>query len=619
MYKITTRALLVFLLLSISSIAMQARALTKQEEELMHAARMGHMQTVKTLIQTGVNVDVRDPNGNTPLINAIMSENLDVIRLLIEAGAYIRSEDVEYARLKGFDAAAGLLNEKHTTLRDQLIEGVQAGDISTVVKALKAGADVNNARDEDGVMALLYAIKNNHKDIAELLLRYGADVNAQSAKQNNGPTALMLASDRGHKDIVELLLKYGARVNIQDNYGSTALMCAAFQGHRDIVKLLSNHGVHINAQSRGGSRTALIVATSKGHKDVVALLLNAEADVNVQDNNGNTALWYAARHGYKDIVTMLINAGADINRGRRTTPLIEAIGGEHKDIVRILVNAGANVNLYTPLNTSPLMWAIDFTRKNCNDLKEIIAVLIKAGVDVNAPRCDGWTPLMNAIAYNYTYLVPLLLKVGARIDVMDDKGITPLTLAVLRRDVPLVIMLINAAPECCAKDKMALGQAKAKGYDELIYMLSTCANPQVQEYVKDTHNYISEYMIYHALERQHARTCTPKRSGILSYTYDHSVCKHQTVLMWACMFGHEHVVDALLACDLPEFFVQAKDTFGYTALLYAVMYGHAAIVDKLVRSGVRIPVQALKIAEQYGHREIMLKLLAALGVVPRVF
>jgi ankyrin repeat protein len=52
----------------------------------------------------------------------------------------------------------------------------------------------------------------------------------------------MLAAERGHKEVVELLLESGADVNAKSNIGWTALMLAAFNGHKEIVEILKSYG-----------------------------------------------------------------------------------------------------------------------------------------------------------------------------------------------------------------------------------------------------------------------------------------------------------------------------------------------------------------------------------------
>ena len=99
--------------------------------------------------------------------------------------------------------------------------------------------DLSKLSQEDKNIKLLGASENGQKDVVELLLLAGADVNAIDMY---GWTPLIGASRYGHKDIVELLLKGGADVNAIDKYGRTPLILASWYGRKDIVTLLKKYG-----------------------------------------------------------------------------------------------------------------------------------------------------------------------------------------------------------------------------------------------------------------------------------------------------------------------------------------------------------------------------------------
>lgn len=77
--------------------------------------------------------------------------------------------------------------------------------------------------------------QNGHKDIAELLVGHGADINFAD---KDGLTPLSIICQNGHVDIVQLLLARGANPNIASNSGKTPLFVACQKGHTDIVELL---------------------------------------------------------------------------------------------------------------------------------------------------------------------------------------------------------------------------------------------------------------------------------------------------------------------------------------------------------------------------------------------
>ncbi|MCP3964825.1 MAG: ankyrin repeat domain-containing protein [Lentisphaerae bacterium] len=88
-----------------------------------------------------------------------------------------------------------------------------------------------------GITALHYACGNGYPNIAELLIKYGANINAKT--QDNGSTPLHYACILGHSDIVKLLLKYNACKSIKNIEGRTALDIATTQKFSKLVDMLS--------------------------------------------------------------------------------------------------------------------------------------------------------------------------------------------------------------------------------------------------------------------------------------------------------------------------------------------------------------------------------------------
>ena len=102
--------------------------------------------------------------------------------------------------------------------------------------------DLSKLSQGDKNYRLIKASWNGHKDIAEMLLKAGADANARS---RDGQTTLMGASTYGYKDIAEMLLKAGADVNARSKGGGTPLMRASWNGKKDVVALLKKYGAKI--------------------------------------------------------------------------------------------------------------------------------------------------------------------------------------------------------------------------------------------------------------------------------------------------------------------------------------------------------------------------------------
>jgi ankyrin repeat protein len=61
-----------------------------------------------------------------------------------------------------------------------------------------------------------------------------------------------LATENGHKEVVELLINKGIDLNEKDNYGNTALRLASFYGFKEVVELLINKGIDLNEKDNNG-------------------------------------------------------------------------------------------------------------------------------------------------------------------------------------------------------------------------------------------------------------------------------------------------------------------------------------------------------------------------------
>ena len=128
-------------------------------------------------------------------------------------------------------------------------------------------------------------------------------------------------------DIVKLLVEYGhANVNQLIKTHSTALRAACYHNNLDMVRYLLEHGANPH-QSRKGHYTNLMLSAGRQYPLIVKCLIEeAQCDVNEQDENGQTALYYAVRSGSAEITQYLLEHGARNFRDnkRKITPLMRA-------------------------------------------------------------------------------------------------------------------------------------------------------------------------------------------------------------------------------------------------------------------------------------------------------
>ena len=113
------------------------------------------------------------------------------------------------------------------------------GNIEAIKQHIAAGTDVN-LNDE---WTPLHAAAN--KEIAELLIAKGADINA---KDDTGGTPLFWAALEGNEEVAELLIRQGADVNAAGQKGWTALHWAVAMARKKSVELLIGEGADVNAK-----------------------------------------------------------------------------------------------------------------------------------------------------------------------------------------------------------------------------------------------------------------------------------------------------------------------------------------------------------------------------------
>ena len=185
---------------------------------------------------------------------------------------------------------------------DQLYGASNSGDIEKVKDLLEKGADPNLPNFIGGT-PLVQAATNGHKEVCELLILKGANVNY--SESIGGYTALLWAASNGHQSVCELLISKGADVNTTNNDGYTALHWAALKGYYAICKLLIENGAKLNVQTKEYGWTPLICAAIDGHTDVCKLLVENGADVSIKDNKGDTALGAAIEGSHSETIKYL--------------------------------------------------------------------------------------------------------------------------------------------------------------------------------------------------------------------------------------------------------------------------------------------------------------------------
>ena len=167
----------------------------------------------------------------------------------------------------------------------------------------------------------------------------------------------------------------------------------------------------------------LVRAVQLGNIDKVRQLLKLNPDLNLLDDSDMPLIMWAIQERYLDIARLLVQNGANPNSSAGdNTPLIYAASQNDIESLETLFSLGADINHKESSGTA-LHFACAYENKEAADW------LIKHRADVDATDNDGRTPIFFAIEAENLDLVKLLLSNGARVNLLDKEGISPLDTA----------------------------------------------------------------------------------------------------------------------------------------------------------------------------------------------
>jgi len=259
-----------------------AKPLDATSARLMEAAFRGDTATVRALLDSGADVNVKNEAGASPLMRAVY--HVDTAALLLDRGAVV--------------------NAKSDDGRTPLLIAAGMPDGEAVVKLLlDHGADPSAAAP--GLVGpttpLTEAAYAGSEAVFRLLLERGTDV------KRAGPGPLGLALRAQCMGCVQAVLSKMDR----DAITATMVLGSPPFGPALATGFLLEQGGDINARGAEG-RTLLMLAAASGvlPVDVVKVLIAKGADVNARTPRGETALGLAQRHGKTAVVDLLVRAGA---------------------------------------------------------------------------------------------------------------------------------------------------------------------------------------------------------------------------------------------------------------------------------------------------------------------
>ena len=434
------------LALAIVFIGLLATTLAR-ETPLIEAVKRGETAAVTSLLARKVPVGEAEADGTTALHWAVHRDDRAMVEQLLRAGADARAV-TRYGVTPLHLAAPN-------------------GSAAVIERLLDAGADPNTALP-DGETTLMTAARAGRVDAVKMLIARGAAVSAREPAK--GQTALMWAAADNNAAVVRALIEAGADIRERSKSGAfTPYLFAIRAGHIETARALIDAGANVDETMPDGT-SALVLAVVNAHYELAGMLLEKGANPNA-DAQGWTALHQIAwsrRHnaGFNlpgpvstgnldslELARLLVKRGADVNARQKkeprdgnrnllnrigATPFVLAAKSADVPLMRTLLDLGADASIPTTNGTTALMAAagvgIWAPGENPGTHEESLAAvklaLSAGGGQVNDIDSQGETALHGAVyrGGNIT-VMQFLIERGARLDVRNKKGWTPLTAA----------------------------------------------------------------------------------------------------------------------------------------------------------------------------------------------
>ncbi|MCY4627114.1 MAG: ankyrin repeat domain-containing protein, partial [Acidobacteria bacterium] len=168
-----------------------------------------------------------------------------------------------------------LVGAGYAALLSPVLDAAKRGDVESLKAELRSGADVNAAQG-DGFTALHWAAKLGNREVADVLIAAGADLEATTRLGGHMP--LHVAAAAGKAGGVEALLVGGAPAGAMTLTGAEPIHLAAAAGVPEVVTALIAHGASVDARETEWGLTALMFAAVRGRVEAVKTLMEAGAD-----------------------------------------------------------------------------------------------------------------------------------------------------------------------------------------------------------------------------------------------------------------------------------------------------------------------------------------------------
>ncbi|MCJ1435564.1 hypothetical protein MMC27_004938 [Xylographa pallens] len=435
---------------------------------------------VELLIEKGAHLNVEHDlktKDRQPLSTASKCFSVSIVRLMLERGADVNAESVEWD-----------FNPKSIVWATALLTASARGSFPIVCALIENGADVH-AKSSDQKTALdkaldvfdfassvLESMTTGRGAIVKRLLKEGTHLRLDDKRVSH---YLQTAAVMGDNDAIELLLQRGVDVNLQGHYYGSALQAAARHGKAEAVNLLLKRGAAVN-QIGGSHTTALQAAVLSNNPAIVSALLDAGADPTARIAGAGSIVYTACKSGSEKILQLLISKGANLDiKGESrhcggcglVSPLHKAAVNGHTSIIEILLQNGVSTDVPIDEGSSALQLAV------YEGHKDAARLLIDGGAELDARGWAHGTALGAAASRGNAQMAQLLLNAGAAIDVVDGQNRTALEIACRENQFEMAQFLLCAGANVETDSGALLGASSLENAEFARLLLNHGAKP----------------------------------------------------------------------------------------------------------------------------------------------
>lgn len=339
-------------------------------------------------------------------------------------------------------------SEANKPLLNEYLE-VKDADKRIIELLLENGADINETWR--GSYPLFIALDRGRCDIAEILIKRGADINLKDDEHNSLIHLVMKRCEDTR--IVDFFYKYKFDFNIKNNYGETPIFLMITNNKTAAIKYFIDKGADVKLKNKYGM-TPLHKAVQYGLIDLIPVLLSNNADCNSISENGSTPMLFAVTRGNLPAVELLIKAGANLNARDfyNNTPLMNAIFSGRFEIADFFMTKYPFMLSVLNINEKNKLLIASVEKGNV----EFIKKMIKNGAEINAAGTSGNTSLHLAAIRSNLQVINTLIKSGANINSRNNMGQTALHFAAEAGNQQIIAVLKQCGADFLLIDKFGL-------------------------------------------------------------------------------------------------------------------------------------------------------------------